>query len=572
MNKIQVLQGLNLQSDISSIIITLQKTDSITKLLDLIKGFHPIFMKEYKFEDGKVIIRSKLTFLWREMAETLIQLSEEKISYEDAKEYVLNQLIKQRVKSMSTIPILHTAHTLLYEVTPTVIEKDLVPSAEEGYSYTWNRYYTLGSGKNSEITCSISSSKDSHFAVKTQRDKWSTNEYMQRMGLDIPKWEVVKDKDHIKKVWNDYEKPVVIKPTGLTGGSGVTVGINSIEEAYKAFDIAQENTLRHIDKKWQQKIMIEEQVEGDKNGADYRLLVIDGCLKVCTKRIPAFVIGDGNSTIEQLIEKENKDPRRDISNPAHTLKPIVINDPMTRLLEQKGLTLSSIPKKNEQVYVRNVASMSQGGTTEDYTDKVSPEVKIMVESLAQSTHAFVLGVDVIANDISKPLTKDNGGILEINTMPESYLNFFPTIGEQRKDALEFFVKRLLKDNKTKQIVTIGYFEKDIPTLLKEKNPFKSYLNKGDTVGEYKNEEIIINGLSINKGIEKTRAIEALKINASLDAIIIHHRDWEDIEEIGFGFDRIDMLIISKKLRERNEYFKIIKRYKKKGLIDNIKII
>ena len=83
--------------------------------------------------------------------------------------------------------------------------------------------------------------------------------------------------------------------------------------------------------------------------------------------------------------------------------------------------------------------MSQGGTTEDYTDKVSPEVKIMVESLAQSTHAFVLGVDVIANDISKPLTKDNGGILEINTMPESYLNF-PYNRRTEKRCFRVFVK------------------------------------------------------------------------------------------------------------------------------------
>ena len=572
MNKVQILQGLNLESETSTVIINVKKSDSLIKLLDLIKSFHPIFMKEYKYNDGKLIIRSKLTFLWREIAKTLINLSEEKISYDDAKDYILNTLIKQRIKSMSTIPILHTAHTLLYEVTPSVVEKDLVSSAKEGYSYTWNRYYTLGSGKNSQITCSISSSKDSIFAVKTQRDKWSTNEYMQRIGLNIPKWEVVDDKDHIKKVWDNYEKPVVIKPTGLTGGSGVTVGINNLEEAYRAFDYARENTARHPEKTWQQKIMIQEQVEGDKNGADYRLLVIDGSLQVCTKRIPAFVIGDGKSTIEELIKEENKDPRRDISNPAHTLKPIVIDEPLRKLMNKRGLTLSHIPKQNEKVYVRNIASMSRGGITEDFTNKVGPEIKVMVESLAQSMHAFVLGIDIIANDISKPLTKDNGGILEVNTMPESYLNFFPVIGDTREDALEFFLKRLLKDNKTKQIVVVGHSEKDIPTLLKEKTLFKSYLNEEDNVGEYKNLEILINGLSINKDLEKLKAIESLKLNAFLDTIIIHHRDWEDVKETGLGFDRIDMLIINKELKEQSEYYKIIKKYKRKGLVDNIKII
>ena len=572
MSKVQILQGLNLDSETSTIIFTIKKTKSLTKILDLIKNFHPIFLKEYKFDNDKLIIRSKLTFLWREMSETLIKLSQEQIPYDEAKEYILNKLIKQRIKSMSTIPILHTAHTLLYEVTPSVVEKDLVPSAKDGYSYTWNRYYTLGSGKNSQITCSISSSKDSIFAVKTQRDKWSTNEYMQRIGLDIPKWQVVDNKEQIKKVWESYQKPIVIKPTGLTGGSGVTVGINDLEEAYKAFDYAKENTARHPDKAWQQKIMIQEQVEGDKNGADYRLLVIDGSLQVCTKRIPAFVIGDGRSTIEELIKKENKDPRRDTSNPAHTLKPIEIDEPLERLMKKKGISLSHIPSKEEKVYVRNIASMSRGGITEEYTDKVGPEIKIMVESLAQSMHAFVLGIDIIANDISKPLTKDNGGILEVNTMPESYLNFFPVIGEKREDALEFFVKRLLKENKTKQIIVIGHTEKDVPTLLKERTLFKSYLNEDETVGEYKNGEILINGLSINKDLEKLQALESLKLNASLDSIIIHHRDWEDVKETGLGFDRIDMLITNSKIKEQSEYFKIIRKYKRKGLINNIKTI
>jgi D-alanine-D-alanine ligase-like ATP-grasp enzyme len=572
MQKVQVIQGLNFQSETSIVVIDLQKTNSVVKLLDLIKSFHPIFMSEYKFENEKLFITSKITFLWKELANTLIDLSEEKISYDNAKEYALDTLIKQRIKSMSTIPILYTAHALLYEVTPTVVEKELVPGAKEGYSYTWNRYYTLGSGKNSQITCSISSTKDSIFAVKTQRDKWSTNQYMQRIGLDIPKWQVVKDKEEIEKIWDQYDKPVVIKPTGLTGGSGVTVGIKTLEEAYKAFDYGRENTARHPDKTWQQKIMIQEQVEGDKNGADYRLLVIDGSLKVCTKRIPAFVIGDGKSTIEELIKEENKDPRRDVSNPAHILKPIKIDEPLKRLMNKRGLSLSSIPKKDEKVYVRNIASMSRGGITEDYTDKVGPEIRLMVESLAQSMHAFVLGIDVIAIDISKPLTKDNGGILEVNTMPESYLNFFPVIGETREDALEFFVKRLLKDNKTKQIVVVGHTEKDVPTLLKQKTLFQSYLNEEDVVGEYKNKEISINGLSINKSLEKLRALESLKLNASLDAIIIHHRDWEDVKETGLGFDRIDMLIINSKLKEQSEYYKIIKKHKRKGLIDKIKIV
>ena len=570
----QIIQGLNLDSDTSITVLEMKKSNDVIKLLKLINNFHPIFLKSYKFTDEKLLIESKLPFLWEDMAETLIQLSKEEITYRKAKTYCLEKVIRLRIKSMSTIPVLYTAQSLLYEITPTLVkEKEFTLGVSEGYSTKWNRNYTIGTGKGSQHTLSISSSKDSAFANGIQKDKWSTNKFMEKIGLPVPRWEVVKNRNEIEAVWNNYEKPIVLKPTGLTAGAGVTTNIKTLEKAYKAFERAQEAVSRHKEKTWQQKIMIQEQVEGDKNGADYRLLTIDGELKVCTKRIPAFVTGDGKSTIQTLIENENKDPRRDINNPAHILKPIEIDKPLTDLLQSKGLSLSSIPQKEKQIYVRNVASMSRGGITEDYTDKVAPEIKLMVESIAKSTKAFVLGIDIIAKDISKPLTKDNGGILEINTMPEAYLNIYPVIGQEREDAIEFYIKRLLKDNSTKQIVVVGNYDKDIPTLLKQNTFLKqSYLGENDVIGEYKDKEIRINGLTINKNIEKRKAMQSLKLNGSLDAIIIQHRDWEDVRKYGLGFDRIDLLLITSKSQQEKSPFNTIKRYRRKGLINNIKIL
>ena len=200
-------------------------------------------------------------------------------------------------------------------------------------------------------------------------------------------------------------------------------------------------------------------------------------------------------------------------------------------MKEQKLSLKDIPEKNEKIYVRKVASMSQGGITEDFTDSVGSEIKYIVESIAKSTHAFALGVDVLCKDLSSPLTKENGGILEINTMPEAYLNLFPVIGEDRSYIAKTFVEKLLKDNHTKRIVVVGNPTVDIPTLLKQKTLLWSYLNQEDIVGEYRDGEIKINGLDINKGLEKAEGVEALKINASLDAIIIHHRDWDEVEEV-----------------------------------------
>jgi D-alanine-D-alanine ligase-like ATP-grasp enzyme len=519
-------------------------------------------MKSYEFKNSALHIESKLPFLWREISKTLLELSLEKISYEDAKDYVLNEVIKQRISSMSTIPILQSALNKGFEVTPTLLIEERVP-----YTKPFNRQYTLGTGEGSEIVYSISSTQDSKNAKEIQRDKWASNLMMQKLGLPIPKWEVLDTEDEIEKVWDKYEKPVVIKPTGLIGGKGVSTGINSIDEAKKAYRWALEKLEEKGRLGWQRKIMVQEQIGGE----DYRLLVIDGTLEIATKRIPAFITGDGKKNIKELIEETNKDPRRDISNPSHILKPIIIDEPLLDFLKEQNLSLEYLPKKDEKVVVRKVASMSQGGITEDFTDQVSPEIKYIVESISKSVHAFVIGVDVLCKDISKPLTKENGGILEINTMPEAYLNLYPVIGEQRGYVADTYVKKLLKNNNCKKIVVVGQFTKDIPTLLKQKTFFKSYLNDEDNVGEYKEGDLLLNSLKVNSGLEKDKAVEGLKVNALLDAIVIHHRDWDDVEQTGLGFDNIDMLIVSKKLTE-DEKYKIVKKYKRKGFIEKIKII
>jgi len=567
MKNIQVLQGLNFYSEISTTKIifkkSIKKSDEVTKLIKEIRDLHPVFLDSYDIKENVLYIESKLTFLWRELAEILLKLADEKTTYEEARDYAISEVIKDRIATMSIIPLLFAAEKQNHEITPTALLEERVK-----YSKSINRLYTIGAGRNSQIINFASSSKDSKIAKEIQRDKWSSNLMMERLGLPTAKWQILDSAEQIEEIWDQYEKPVVIKPTGLTAGSGVSIGIDTIQKAKTAFQIATEPTKKHIGKNWQQKIMIQEQVPGE----DYRLLVIDDKLEIVTKRIPAFIIGDGKSTIKELIEETNRDPRRDTSKPTHILKPIKINPPLLRLLNEKGLTLESVPQKEEKITVRKVASMSQGGITEDFTDQVGPEIKYIVESIASSIHAFVVGVDILCKDISKPLTKDNGGIIEINTKPEAYLNLYPVIGKQRENVADTHIQKLLKDNKTKKVVVIGQFAKDIPTLLKEGSIFGPYLEEGEIIGEYKEGSILINSLRINNDLDKEKAIQSLKVNALLDTIMIHHRDWADAESTGLGFDKIDMVVVRKNLSQVKTHMRTLKKYKRKGLIKKIKII
>lgn len=567
MLEIKVLQGLNLESKYTTIRIDLDNNnqEEIKNIVEDIKGYHQIFLKEFFFEANTLVIRSKLPFLWKEIGNVFQRISKKDLTVEYGREYIIEKIIKKRIKSMSTIPILHAAHNMNIETTPAYIDDEIVESLNGESVGIFNRYYVLGCGRGSEICGSIASTKDAHFAEKLQKDKWSTNTFIDKLNFPQPKWDILNDIQTIDDVWEQYSKPLVIKPTGLTGGHGVSTGIKTKEDARKAYRVAERSINERPRPIWQQKIMIQEQVPGE----DYRLLVIDSKLEIATKRIPAFIIGDGKHTIEEIIEETNKDPRRNVFNPAHILKPIKIDSPLKEYLKEQGLNLKTVLEKDQKIYVRKVASMSQGGITEDVTDSVCSEIKLLVESIATSLHAFTLGVDVICKDISKPLTQENGAILEVNTMPEAYLNMFPVLGKQREYVAETYVKNLLKRNKVKKVVVVGETGTDIPTLLRR----RFLISRDDIVGEIHNGRYIINGFEISNTEQPlNKQIDGLKRNSLLDVLVVQYRDWSEVEQYGLGFDEIDILYVSKDQAKDSKNMRTISMYNWIRLIKKVRKI
>lgn len=556
--KVTVLQGANLINPITTIIIGCDSTPKTDHIED-IKNLHPVFMEDYKVEGNDIQIQSKLPHLWKEAAVAINNYSTGEWTYDLTKGFLYENLIKKQILSMSTIPILRAAHELGYETTQYFIEEGFTP---EGVLKKYNRYYGVGAGQEVETVISIASSQDSNLAKMIQEDKWLTNLMLDRLKLPIAKWQLVENRETLKELHESYRKPYVVKPVGLTGGHGVTTNINTLEQAYAAYDTAMASIESKERKDWQKKIMIQEQVAGE----DYRILVINGRMEIATKRIPAFVVGDGVSTIESLIENINKDPRRDTTIPTHILKPIIIDDQLTTFLNEQNLDVKYVPKKDEKVYVRKVASMSQGGITEDFTDQVNPQTRSIVESLASSIHAYALGVDIICQDISKPLTSENGSIIECNTMPESYLNAFPVIGRQYPNIGHMVIKGLLDGKpKTKKMVFIGSDEKKIDTFIKLNT------STDEKVGMYRQGSIFINGDEITSQIETWRAVEALKLNASLSAIILCYNDFDEVEKNGIGFDHADTIGVDSQL-EGDSRFTSINSLISYGVVREVKTI
>lgn len=508
--KIQILQGKNLENDCTTVKITLEEgvNDESMNIIEKIKGFHSIFLKNYKIQGKTLVIQSKLPHLWKEIAKVL--------NTDNVEEKALT-IIRKQIKSMSTISVLEVADQMEEEITPFLLDE---MSQNLGYG-KYNRQYCIGCGRRSTVAISFSTTNDSQMARQVQSDKFLTNTLLNRLKIPNAKWEIIESGDHLKKIFTNYQKPVVIKPTSLTGGRGVHTKIENLEDAFKAYE-----NIKNISENKQNQTMIQEQIDGE----DYRILVVNGKVEAVTKRIPAFVTGDGKSTIKELVEKINEDPRRDINDPTHILKPIRIDENLVNYLQEQNLNLKSIPKNNEQIFVRKVASMSQGGITEDFTDKVNKQIIYISETLAHSLRAYVLGIDVICKDITLPLTKENGGIIEANTMPEAYLNMLPVLGPQRPQIAKKLLDGLLHPLETKRVVILGG---DFETAKEKIKDLKG------NIGIYSSNTIYINNELIEKGIETDKAVQALKINSYLDNIVLHYKTKEEVEKYGFGFDKID---------------------------------
>jgi cyanophycin synthetase len=543
--KVDVLQGINMKNPITTVVINLKiaKKD----IFDFYKKLHPLFMDDYKITEDSVEITTKIPFFWSN--KTLIEIIEEfskgKVSFEEAKKKVL-ELTLILVHSMSTIPILKGAHKLGYETFPFYTNRNTITKSKG-----LNRHFNIGIGKESVITQSSASSGDSKIAKNIQRDKWLTNRVLDLLELDIASWATIDSEKDLPKVAKEIGFPMVIKPGGLTGGACVKVGIKDykkLKDAYKSVLIElEEKESKKISYKYQayqKQIIAQKMVSGD----DFRVLVINGKVEVVTNRIPARVTGDGKNTIKKLVAKENTDPRRDITLPTHTLKPIKIDKTAEKIIKEQGYTLSDIPPKDKIVQIRKVASMSQGGITEDYTDKTHPQIKLICESIASSIHSYVLGIDVLCKDISKPLTPENGCIIEVNTMPESYLNAFPVIGKQYPKIGEKIVRGLIDPQiHTNRITIIGRMDREKIFKLVKKN-----LSETGKVGLLEKGSIFIDDHLMNDDVDIPDGLLALKRNKILDTIVIHYEDEKGFIKYGMGFDTVDVVAYDKSISKHVE--------------------
>src|SRR5690554_2251583 len=299
----------------------------------------------------------------------------------------------------------------------------------------------LGYGANQKRIQATVTSETSSIGVELACDKEDTKYILEQAEVLVPRGDIISRESSLEEACRYVGYPLVVKPIDGNHGRGITVNINNYEDALVAFKAAKEVS---------RKVIIEKYITGE----DYRLLVINNELVAAAKRTPAHVIGDGKSTISELVAEANKDPRRGYGH-ENVLTQITINDLTRTILAAGNYTEDSVPPEGKMVILKDTANLSTGGTAEDVTDIVHPSNVSMAERISKIIDLDICGIDIMTTDISKPLEETNGAVLEVNAGPGFRMHLAPTKGLPRNVAAPVVDKLFPKQGDTGRIPIIA---------------------------------------------------------------------------------------------------------------------
>jgi cyanophycin synthetase len=261
------------------------------------------------------------------------------------------------------------------------------------------------------------SDRTSAIGVDIASDKELTKKILADVMIPVPVGKIVSSHDEARAAFREIVPPVAVKPLNANQAKGVTLNVPTEAAVTEAFDCAA---------KYSSPVMIEEMIQGN----DYRVLVVGGKVIAAAQRRPAQVTGDGVHTLRELIELTNRDPNR---GEGHTkpLTLLAINETVVKNLAAAGLTPDAVPEPGRQVLLQQAANLSTGGTAADVTELVHPDIVHTCERASRIIGLDICGVDLVLRDITRPMDRSNGSIIEINASPGLRMHVHPSHGRSR---------------------------------------------------------------------------------------------------------------------------------------------
>lgn len=384
----------------------------------------------------------------------------------------------------------------------------------------------LGYGKAQRRIWTAESDGTSAIAEGISRDKDLTKGLLQACGVPVPEGRLVESAADAWDAAQDIGLPVVVKPYDGNHGRGVFTCLMTQAEVEAAYAIAVEEGSGVI-------------VERFVLGNEHRLLVVGKKVVAAARGEAAWVVGDGVSSVDALIDSQlNSDPRRG-SSEEHPLNRVRLDSAARLELKRQGLVDGeSIPALGQSVLIQR-----NGNVAFDCTDEVHPEVAAVVALAARVVGLDIAGVDLVAEDISRPLAEQGGAIVEVNAGPGLLMHLKPAAGQPRPVG-RAIVDHLFAEGEQGRIPVIGVMGSQhsseaaaLTAALLQDSP-KKVVGLAGAQGLYLNQRCLANGDQ-----RQWQAGQRLLINRAVDVAVIEHTA-EGLLSEGFSYDRCHIGVLT----------------------------
>ena len=294
----------------------------------------------------------------------------------------------------------------------------------------------LGYGSRQRRIWTAETDRTSAIAESISRDKDLTKSLLASCGVPVPEGVTVKSPEDAWEAAEDIGLPVVVKPSDGNHGRGVFTNLTTREEIETAFSVAQDEG---------SEVIVERFIPGN----EHRLLVVGGRMVAASRGETAQVVGDGKSTVLELIELQlNSDPRRGNSED-HPLNRVRLDSAARLEVRRQGFEPDGVPPEGKVVVIQR-----NGNVSIDCTAEVHPDTAETVALAARIVGLDIAGVDLVVEDVSKPLADQGGAIVEVNAGPGLLMHIKPAAGEPQPVG-KAIVEHLFPNGDSGRIPVVG---------------------------------------------------------------------------------------------------------------------
>ncbi|MEW6562911.1 MAG: cyanophycin synthetase [Pseudomonadota bacterium] len=382
----------------------------------------------------------------------------------------------------------------------------------------------LGYGARQRRIWTAETDQTSAIAETISRDKDLTKGLLQSCGVPVPEGRVAESPEDAWAAAEDIGLPVVVKPSDANHGRGVFTDLRTREEIETAYKVAEEEG---------SEVIVERFVQGN----EHRLLVVAGKVVAAARGEEAAVVGDGRSTVAELIESQlNSDPRRGTTE-EHPLNFVRLDSAARLELSRQGWQADSVPPEGVRVLIQR-----NGNVAFDVTDDVHPDVAEIAGLAARVVGLDIAGIDLVAQDISRPLEEQGGAIVEVNAGPGLLMHLKPASGKPRPVG-RAIVDSLFPADESGRIPIVGVTGTNGKTVVARLTAWLLQL-KGLHVGLACSDGLYFNRRQYEKG-DRGNWVSARKVllSRAVEAAVFENDSGAILGE-GLAYDRCQVGIVT----------------------------